>query len=57
MRYANSEMEILKLRKEIEALNKQTQNLKKEVESQNKKNKMLSTERERLINMVDAKVI
>jgi len=57
MRYAKSEQEILKVRKEMEALSRHVQNLTKEVETLNKKNKMLGSERERLINMVDAKVM
>ena len=56
MRYANSEKEILRQRKELDNADKQIKNLMKEVENLNKKTKMLSSERERLIHMVDAKV-
>jgi predicted RNase H-like nuclease (RuvC/YqgF family) len=56
MRYANSEKEVLRQRKELENCDKQIKNLMKETEALNKKNKMLSSERERLIHMIDAKV-
>lgn len=56
MRYANSEKEVLRQRKEVDNQEKQNKNLLREIEVLNKKTKMLSSERERLIHMVDAKV-
>jgi len=56
MRYANSEMEVMKLKRDIENTNKQVKELHREVELLNKKQHMLSTERERLTLMVDSKV-
>src|SRR5437016_1565848 len=57
MRYANSEKEVIRQRKEFENSEKHIRNLAKEVEMLNKKTKMLNSERERLIHMVDSKVI
>lgn len=56
MRYAKSENEVIKLKRDIENLTKTTGGLMKEIESLNKKQKMLSSERERLGNIVDGKV-
>lgn len=56
MKYANSEKEVLRRQKELENSDKQIKGLMKEIDTLNKKNKMLSSERERLIHMVDSKV-
>lgn len=56
MRYAKSENEVIKLKRDMEGSSKQITGLMKEIENLNKKTKMLSTERERLGNIVDGKV-
>ncbi|CAL8078273.1 unnamed protein product [Orchesella dallaii] len=55
MRYAKSENEVIKLKREMENSSKQITGLMREVETLNKKQKMLSSERERLGNIVDGK--
>ncbi|XP_035713324.1 coiled-coil domain-containing protein 186 isoform X1 [Folsomia candida] len=56
MKYATGEMELLKLKKSIENSDKLIKQFNNDIEIANRKHKMLSSERERLSLMIDAKV-
>lgn len=56
MRYANSEKDVIRQKRDLENAEKQIKSLNKEVELLNRKNKTLASEKERLSCMVDAKV-
>ncbi|CAG7836838.1 unnamed protein product [Allacma fusca] len=55
MRYANSEKEVIKLRKDLENSDKHIKSLMKDAELMSQKNKQLTVERNRLFQMSESK--
>jgi hypothetical protein len=56
MKYATGEVEVLKLKRSVENSERLIKQLNSDMEVATKKQKMLSSERERLAGMIDAKV-